>query len=137
MTVITSVGDRFRSMSSQARRSSCHRTTPLLGMVVAVATITACGSRKSATTSATGGCDQTLKLPQGFCATVFAESAGPVRHLVVRQNGDVIVGVLDQRRQPGGVLMLRDTNHDGHADLEARFGESGVHGMVLTGDSIL
>ena len=109
----------------------------LLGMTLAVAIATACGSRKSTATSATGGCDPTLKLPPGFCATVFAESAGPVRHLVVRKNGDVIVGVLDQRRQVGGVLMLRDTNHDGHADLEARFGESGVHGLVLSGDSIL
>ena len=110
---------------------------PLLGMTIVVAIVTACGSRKSTATSATGGCDPTLKLPPGFCATVFAESAGPVRHLVVRKNGDVIVGVLDQRRQVGGVLMLRDTNHDGHADLEARFGESGVHGLVLSGDSIL
>jgi glucose/arabinose dehydrogenase len=110
---------------------------PLLAMTAAVAIVTACGSRKSTTTSATGGCDPTLKLPEGFCATVFAESAGPVRHLVVRKNGDVIVGVLDQRRQVGGVLMLRDTNHDGHADLEARFGEGGVHGMALSGDSIL
>jgi glucose/arabinose dehydrogenase len=106
-------------------------------MTLVVALLTACGSRRSTTTSATGGCDQSIKLPQGFCATVFAESAGPVRHLVVRKNGDVIVGVLDQRRQAGGVLMLRDTNHDGHADLEARFGESGVHGVVLADDSIL
>jgi len=116
-------------------RASVGRTLPAL--VAAVALIAACGSRKSATTSATGGCDPTLKLPEGFCATVFAESAGPARHLAVRKNGDVIIGVLDQRRQAGGVLVLRDTNHDGHADLEARFGESGVHGIALAGDSIL
>src|SRR3954462_3890454 len=99
----------------------------LTAVVALITGVTACGTRKSSTTSATGGCDPTITLPKGFCATVFAESAGPVRHLAVRSNGDVIVGVLDQRRQPGGILMLRDTNHDGHADLDARFGESGVH----------
>src|SRR5581483_7591934 len=73
----------------------------------------------------------------GFCAIVYSESAGPARKLVVRKNGDVIVGVLDQRRQPGGVLVLRDTDKDAHADLENRFGESGVHGVALDGDSTL
>jgi glucose/arabinose dehydrogenase len=57
--------------------------------------------------------------------------------MVVRKNGDVIVGVLDQRRQAGGVLILRDANKDGHADAEARFGDTGVHGVVLDGDSTL
>src|SRR3954469_1499813 len=94
-------------------------------------------ARKPATTSTTGGCDPSIKLPPGFCATVFADSAGPARHLVVRRNGDVLVGVLDQRRQTGGVLALRDANKDGHADAEERFGESGVHGVTLDGDSTL
>jgi glucose/arabinose dehydrogenase len=118
--------------------SHSHRLS-LSRLAAAITLVTACGvgGRKSATTSATGGCDPTIKLPAGFCATVFAESAGPVRHLAVRKNGDVIVGVLDQRRQVGGVLMLRDTNHDGHADLDARFGEGGVHGIALAGDSVL
>ena len=94
-------------------------------------------AKKPATTSTTGGCDTSIKLPPGFCATVFADSAGPARHLVVRKNGDVIVGILDQRREAGGVLMLRDSDKDGHANEEARFGESGTHGVVLDGDSTL
>jgi glucose/arabinose dehydrogenase len=115
----------------------CSARLSLFALAAGVALFAACGTRKSSTTSATGGCDPTLTLPKGFCATVFAESAGPVRHLAVRKNGDVIAGVLDQRRQAGGVLLLRDTNHDGHADVEARFGESGVHGIALAEDSIL
>ncbi|MEP6494907.1 MAG: sorbosone dehydrogenase [bacterium] len=106
-------------------------------LVAAAGAIAACGRHKTLTTSATGGCDESVKLPKGFCATTFAESAGPARHLAVRHNGDVIVGILDQRRQPGGVLVLRDTNHDGHADLEERFGESGAHGVLLANDSTL
>lgn len=105
-------------------------------LLAAVAAIAAC-SKKSPTTSASGGCDPAVKLPPGFCATVFAESAGPARHLVVRKNGDVFVGVLDQRRQTGGVLALRDADKDGHADAEERFGDTGVHGVVLAGDSTL
>ncbi len=104
--------------------------------LIASAALAAC-ARKSATTSASGGCDPQVKLPEGFCAIVFSDSAGPARHLVVRKNGDVIVGVLDQRRTAGGVLALRDADKDGHADAEVRFGDAGVHGVVLVGDSTL
>jgi glucose/arabinose dehydrogenase len=106
-------------------------TRSALTVLVLAASLAAC-SKKSATVSASGGCDPEIKLPPGFCALVFADSAGPARHIVVRKNGDVYVGILDQRRQTGGVLALRDTNKDGHADVEARFGETGVHGLVLT-----
>jgi len=94
-------------------------------------------SRRSATTSATGGCDPSIKMPPGFCATVFSDSAGLARHIAVRSNGDVIVGMLDQRRQTGGVLVLRDANKDGHADQAEQFGETGVHGVALAGDTVL
>jgi glucose/arabinose dehydrogenase len=111
------------------------------GLVVALlgtAALVAGACRKRAVaTSATGGCDETIKLPPGFCATVFAESAGPVRHIAVRSNGDVFVGVLDQRRLAGGVLAFRDTNKDGHADVMEKFGDAGVHGLALSGDSAL
>ncbi|HEY9227920.1 MAG TPA: hypothetical protein VIP11_14785 [Gemmatimonadaceae bacterium] len=104
-------------------------------MAGSIALVAAC-SRNSAT-SATGGCDPAIKLPEGFCATVFSESAGFARHIAVRSNGDVIVGMLDQRRQPGGVMILRDANKDGHADAAERFGDTGVHGVALSGDSVL
>jgi glucose/arabinose dehydrogenase len=118
-----------------------HRPSPiahrrLVVFVLAVIALTAC-RRGSRVTSARGGCDANIKLPDGFCATVFAESAGPVRHIVVRSNGDVIAGVLNQRRLAGGILVLRDTNHDGHADLAERVGEEGVHGVALGTDSSL
>jgi glucose/arabinose dehydrogenase len=105
-------------------------------LLVLVVLLAAC-SRRNAATSASGGCDESIKLPPGFCATVFSDSAGLARHLVVRKNGDVIVGMLDQRRVPGGVLVLRDANKDGHADAAESFGESGVHGIALSGDSTL
>jgi glucose/arabinose dehydrogenase len=109
----------------------------LIALIATIALIGACGRHQASAVSATGGCDQDIKLPTGFCALVFSESAGPARHLVVRKNGDVIVGVLDVRRQVGGLLALRDTNKDGHADIAERFGDAGVHGVLLAGDSVL
>ena len=58
-----------------------------------------------------------LKLPTGFCATVFADSLAGPRHLVVAPNGDVFVSLQGRGRDvPGGVIGLRDTNGDGRAD---------------------
>ncbi len=117
------------------------RTSPrtaLIAIGAAIVVLAACGRHKASATSATGGCDTAIKVPDGFCAVVFSESAGPVRHIAVRKNGDVIVGVLDLRRTPGGMLALRDTNHDGHADIAERFGEAGgIHGLALAGDTLL
>jgi len=48
-----------------------------------------------------------LSLPDGFCAIVFYEGTGGVRHLTVRDDGTVFVAVPDRRRGPeagpGGV----------------------------------
>jgi len=82
----------------------------------------ACASHTAAAKD--DSCDASITLPPGFCALVFADTVGPARHIVVRSNGDVYVGIVDQRRVPGGVLALRDTNKDGHADLKERFGET-------------
>ncbi len=108
---------------------------PLLAWLLTSAALAGCNTK--AKPAAPPGCDPVIQLPPGFCATVFAESIGPARHLAVRHNGDVYVGVLDQRRQRGGVVALRDTNHDGHADVIEQFGDGGVHGVVLAGDSTL
>ncbi|MGI8619090.1 MAG: PQQ-dependent sugar dehydrogenase [Gemmatimonadaceae bacterium] len=81
-----------------------------------------------------------LTLPPGFCATVFADSIGAARHLVVASNGDVFVAM--QRARPNsavagiapGIMGLRDTNRDGVADLRQRFGAAGNTGIALHGD---
>ena len=113
------------------------RRVALLALFGAAALTAGACRKRGVKASASGGCDDAIKLPAGFCATVFAESAGPVRHVAVRSNGDVFVGVLDQRRIPGGVLAFRDTDKDGHADVEEKFGDAGVHGVALSGDSVL
>jgi glucose/arabinose dehydrogenase len=91
------------------------------------------------------GCSAGLQLPDGFCATVFAEGASGARHVVVAPNGDVFVNT-DPRRgaraapgaaaplSEGGILALRDTNGDGKADIQQRFGAAGGTGIALAGN---
>lgn len=73
-----------------------------------------------------------LTLPDGFCAVVVADSVGPARHLVVRDNGDVYV-ILRRAEDGHGLVALRDTTGDGRADVVARFGEVAGTGIALRG----
>ena len=77
-----------------------------------------------------------LKLPPGFCATVFADSINGARHLVVAPNGDVLVAVGASRTRPGGVVTLRDTTRDGKADVVTRFGSAGGTSLALRGTDL-
>lgn len=74
-----------------------------------------------------------LVLPDGFCALIVADHVGPARHLTVADNGDVIVAITARRRprSDGGVLLLRDTDGDGRADREERFGGGVGHDVEL------
>src|SRR5207248_2937308 len=69
-----------------------------------------------------------ITLPDGFCATVFADTIGHARHIVVSSNGDVYVNTWSGRyyegpTHPGSfIVALRDTNNDGRADIIKRFG---------------
>jgi glucose/arabinose dehydrogenase/mono/diheme cytochrome c family protein len=91
-------------------------------------------SAQSATQSAAASCPQNdsgLKLPAGFCATIFADGIGHARHLVVAPNGVVYVNTWSGRYygndtpHAGGFLVaLQDTTGKGKADVERRFGET-------------
>ena len=84
-----------------------------------------------------------LQLPDGFCATVFADSVGDARHIVVAPNGDVYSTLegtspspekaVAGNRQPAprGVVALRDTTRDGVADVKEYFGERGNTGIAI------
>jgi len=61
-----------------------------------------------------------IKLPSGFCATIFADSVRGARQLVVAPNGDVFVGVNSAQNSPGGVMALRDADKDGHAEVREK-----------------
>jgi glucose/arabinose dehydrogenase/mono/diheme cytochrome c family protein len=72
-----------------------------------------------------------LKLPAGFCATIFADGIGHARHLVVAPNGVVYVNTWSGRYygndtpHAGGFLVaLQDTTGTGKANVDQRFGET-------------
>ena len=76
-----------------------------------------------------------IHLPAGFCSTVFADNLGVARHLAVNSNGDVYVA-LQSLHDGSGIVALRDTKHNGHADVIKYFGADagtgiGVHDGYL------
>jgi glucose/arabinose dehydrogenase/mono/diheme cytochrome c family protein len=75
--------------------------------------------------------DSGLKLPVGFCATIFADGIGHARHLVVAANGVVYVNTWSGRyygndtpHEGGFLVALQDTTGVGKADVNERFGET-------------
>jgi len=70
-----------------------------------------------------------LTLSPGFCATIFADNLGHVRHMVVAPDGTLYANTWSGRYfahsppPPGGFLLaLKDTKGDGKADVVKRFG---------------
>ena len=100
------------------------------------------GADSTATGSSTGASaacptdNGGITLPAGFCATVFADTIGHARHIVVNSNGDVYVNTWSGRyyttpAHPGGFLVaMRDTNSDGKADIIKRFGPDSLRGNL-------
>ncbi len=79
--------------------------------------------------------DTGLRLPAGFCATIFADGIGHARHLVVGPNGVVYVNTWsgdyygNQPSHAGGFLVaLQDKTGSGKADVIERFGETAENG---------
>ncbi|MEM6850883.1 MAG: PQQ-dependent sugar dehydrogenase [Pseudomonadota bacterium] len=52
-----------------------------------------------------------ITVPDGFSIDIFHEGVGRARHLAVRENGDVFVGL-----RSGRLIALRDADKDGAAD---------------------
>jgi glucose/arabinose dehydrogenase len=72
-----------------------------------------------------------LKLPTGFCATIFAEGIGHARHLVVSSDNVVYVNTWsgryfgnDKTHEGGFLIALQDKSGAGKADVVERFGET-------------
>src|ERR1043166_8815600 len=87
----------------------------------------ACHRQQPATPN---GCDPSIKLPDGFCARVVADTVGKARQIAIRSNGDIFVARLSSRRDSGGVSVIRK-------DSVVRFGAAATHGLVLASDSSL
>jgi glucose/arabinose dehydrogenase len=92
-----------------------------------------------AASSACPSDDSGLKLPHGFCATIFADRIGHARHLVVAPNNVVYINTWSGDYYPAGeavheggfLVALQDKSGTGKADVIERFGgtlQDGSHG---------
>ena len=73
-----------------------------------------------------------LKLPVGFKITKFAEMQNP-RMIAVADDGTVYVS----QRDSGTLVMLRDTNGDGRADVQRVVAtRKALHGIALRGNQL-
>ena len=97
------------------------------------------GSSALAQSTQRGVCnnDAGIRVPEGFCAAIYADSVRGARHIAVAPNGDVLVATRNSRGQKdGGIVVLRDTNADGKADVRTKFGDNGGSGIYVRGDNV-
>jgi glucose/arabinose dehydrogenase len=75
-----------------------------------------------------------LKVPAGFVVNAFAEDLDNPRWMTVAPNGDVFLAESD----PGRVLLLRDADGDGRAELVEVYAEGfrQPHGLAVQGDAL-
>ncbi len=80
--------------------------------------------------------DSGITLPAGFCATVFADNVGNVRHIVVAADGTLYGNLWngssyfprDKPPADGFLVAVQDTDHDGRADKVTHFGQTPAEG---------
>ena len=97
-----------------------HRSRTLWSVI---ATVSACHAAFAACPRDDAG----LKLPAGFCATIFADGIGHARQLVVAANGVVYVNTWSGRyyankppHEGGFLVALTDTKQDRRASCRER-----------------
>jgi glucose/arabinose dehydrogenase/mono/diheme cytochrome c family protein len=116
----------------------CKKLLPAVAALVALyvgsSLLSAENHSKAAAEAASEACpndDSGLKLPAGFCATIFADGIGHARHMVVAPNGVVYVNTWsgeyygnDKPHAGGFLVVLQDKVGAGKADVNERFGET-------------
>jgi len=74
-----------------------------------------------------------LEVPQGFNVGMFAQGLGNARLLAVADDGTVYL----TRRAEGDVVMLRDTDGDGRAEMQRTVARRpGMHGIAISGRTV-
>jgi glucose/arabinose dehydrogenase/cytochrome c553 len=112
-------------MKRTALARSPARHAMMVGALLAFAGCPAAFAQASTCAPDNGG----ITLSPGFCASIFADNLGHVRHAVAGQNGVLYVNIWSGRYyagQPvpddGFLIALQDTDKDGKADLTQHFG---------------
>ncbi|HXY96811.1 MAG TPA: c-type cytochrome [Steroidobacteraceae bacterium] len=115
---------------------SLSRLSCLAGaLLAAAASATLAAATPPAAPSLPACANAGLRLPAGFCATVFARGIGHARHLAVAPNGVVYVNTWGGRyydfgpvHQGGFLVALEDTSGGGQANVIERFGRTAAQG---------
>src|SRR5262245_66131996 len=103
----------------------------LVLVVLASALFQAASSESQSSSQRCPDDDSGLTLPDGFCATIFADGIGHARHMAAAPNGVLYVNTWsgeyygNDKPPAGGFLVaLKDSTGSGKADRIERFGET-------------
>jgi glucose/arabinose dehydrogenase len=131
----TGIGKIFKSR--HAKRAAAFASVSLIAIAAVIATASSLRAQSNSTASTCTDDNGGLSLSPGFCATVFADNVGHVRHMAVAPNGVLYVNTWSGRYfrnvppPPGGMLVaLKDSNGNGTADVIERFGPSLADGSA-------
>jgi glucose/arabinose dehydrogenase len=112
-------------------------TKTLTALGAGAAVLAAAAATHAAAADGCPGNNGDISLPPGFCATVYADNLGHVRHLAFGPNGmayaNIWSGSYYRGSQPpadGFLVALKDTDGDGRADLIRKFGETPADGAA-------
>jgi glucose/arabinose dehydrogenase len=118
--------------SSKPTLKAFNRSSAILAVALAAAFAPRAASAAECQNQDTG-----ITLSPGFCATVFADNLGHVRHLVVSDDNVVYANTWSGRYYhndtppPGGFLLaLKDSKGSGKADIVQRFGPDKASGAA-------
>ena len=107
---------------------SCKMLASLTGLLIA-------GTLPLAARGAKCASDPQITVPEGFCATIFADHLGHARQLIAAADGSVYVNTWsgayykhDTPPDGGFVVGLKDTKGSGRADVVVRFGPTSAEG---------
>jgi glucose/arabinose dehydrogenase len=106
-------------------RSAC-----MLSVAAYIVSITACNNNSRPENNGAPRQDTTLKLPDGFSATVVADSVGRLRHIAINTNGEVYAK-LSALKDGNGIYLLSDTDKNGSLDKAVGFGDYPGTGIAI------
>ena len=88
----------------------------MLAVIVGLSNLSSCKSNNKTTETESASVPKAdLKLPEGFSATIIADSLGHLRHMAINKNGDIYV-TLSSLKDGNGIYFLSDTDHNGSID---------------------
>jgi glucose/arabinose dehydrogenase len=110
------------------------RAFSLITAVIAIAILFSCKRNQPAgaeqNRNIANMADTSIKVPEGFIASIFADDLGRGRHITIGANGNVYLALREYKNN-GGIVALKDNNGDGKADSTGYFWNTLTTGIEL------